>query len=506
MIDDAQLLRRYVETKSQAAFAELVQRHINLVYSVALRQVSGDTHLAEDVVQHVFSALARKARTLVDRPTLGGWLYRSVHYAASDVVRGERRRRTREEKVEMETLATTGDSSEDAAWEKARPLIDAAIAELDERDRDAVSLRFFENRSFVDVGFRLNLSENAARMRVERALDKLHAALSKRGVTSTSAALGLALANQAMATVPAGLAGSVAGAAAAGAVGTAALWSILATSKVVASLSLGGAVAASGVAIVQYVGKLEAERELNAAHQQTVARQSELRDAAARLAAAERRAADAERDSGELLKAVDELRREKQSSATAQTVTTRGTPTGAGVMDERLIKERAYQQELAKRRAQEAMARAKIDSEAATEPNPELRYEKMIQAARNYARDADFRAGISIYNQAMQMKPPSVPVTDDVKRLQSILNEQNKPVEVSLLSDGLTDVSLMGPYGVRLPSPLQTEKVRLMPGNYEVTGRRKGFQDVVVPVEVRAGVPAPVISVACSTPAAPKSQ
>jgi flagellar biosynthesis GTPase FlhF len=285
--------------------------------------------------------------------------------------------------------------------------------------------------------------------------------------------------------------------------GTAGLWAIIATSKVVAGLTLGGAVAVTGVAVVQYAGKKEAERELSIARQQVSAGQSDLRATTTRLAQAERRAADAERDSGELLKAVDELRREKQPNRTAAT---EAPPSRAGVIDERLLKERAYQQELAKRRAQRATARAKIDSEAAAEPDPELRYEKLIQAARNYARDADFMAGISVYNLAMQMKPPAVPITDSVKQLQSMLHEQNQPVEVSLLSDGLTDVSIMGPFGVRPPAPLQMAMVKLMPGNYEVTGRRKGFQDVVIPVEIRAGVPVPVVTVACSNPEAAKSQ
>src|SRR3954470_3940049 len=94
---DADLLRDYARSRSDAAFAELVRRHLNLVYSVALRQVGGDTHLAEDVTQLVFTALARKAVSLADRPALSGWLFRSTHFAASDVVRSERRRRAREQ-------------------------------------------------------------------------------------------------------------------------------------------------------------------------------------------------------------------------------------------------------------------------------------------------------------------------------------------------------------------------------------------------------------------------
>src|SRR5579871_3098726 len=83
-VADSELLRRYADERSEVAFAELVRRHLDLVYSVALRQVAGDVHLAEDVAQQVFAALARKAGTLVGRPALSGWLYRSAHFTASD--------------------------------------------------------------------------------------------------------------------------------------------------------------------------------------------------------------------------------------------------------------------------------------------------------------------------------------------------------------------------------------------------------------------------------------
>ena len=95
MIEDSELLRRYAEDRSEAAFAELVKRRVGLVYSVAVRQCGGDAHLAEDVTQRVFSDLARKAAELAARPVLSGWLYRSAQFAASDVVRSERRRRCR---------------------------------------------------------------------------------------------------------------------------------------------------------------------------------------------------------------------------------------------------------------------------------------------------------------------------------------------------------------------------------------------------------------------------
>jgi RNA polymerase sigma factor (sigma-70 family) len=216
MTDDAQLLRRYVEGKSEAAFAELVRCHLGLVYGVALRQTGGDTALAEDVAQQVFTDLARKARSLSDRAVLGGWLYRSTQFAASNVVRVERRRRAREEEAQR-MHEQNQDPATTAEWEKLRPVLDAAVGELGERDRDAVVLRFFEGRAFAEIGAALRLSEDAARMRVERALEKLRVLLARRGVTSTGAALGLALAGQPGLAAPVGLAAAVTSTALAGA-------------------------------------------------------------------------------------------------------------------------------------------------------------------------------------------------------------------------------------------------------------------------------------------------
>jgi RNA polymerase sigma factor (sigma-70 family) len=208
MIEDHELLRRYAEKGANEAFAELVRRRIGLVYSVALRQTHGDRHLAEDVTQQVFSDLARKAAKVSKQSVLLGWLYRSTQFAAAHAVRTEIRRRQREQQSEAMNLHPDNPAPP-AEWEHLRPLLDEALNELDSRDRDAVLLRFFDHRPFAEIGSRLNLSENAARMRVERALDKLHALLARRGVTSTSAAVGVLLAGQAGATLPAGLAATV---------------------------------------------------------------------------------------------------------------------------------------------------------------------------------------------------------------------------------------------------------------------------------------------------------
>ena len=206
---DAELLQRYVENRDEGAFAELVRQHLGLVYAAALRRTGGRAHLAEEVAQKVFTDLARKAPSLRHHPALSGWLYRSTRYAAIDAIRAEQRRQKLKE-----TLATMSEDdpveNSEAEWERLRPVLDEAMDELKEGDREAMVLRYFEALSFSEVGERLKLSENAARMRTERALEKLRSQLARRGVTSTAAAVGMLLANRAVAAAPEGLAGNVA--------------------------------------------------------------------------------------------------------------------------------------------------------------------------------------------------------------------------------------------------------------------------------------------------------
>jgi RNA polymerase sigma factor (sigma-70 family) len=208
MTPDYELLRRYAKSRSEEAFAELVRRHVNLVYSAALRQLGNDAHLAKDVAQTVFTDLARKAGPLVrggdasSPNSLTGWLYTSTHFAAAKIARTENRRRGREENFMREPVAET---VPDADWEKIRSALDEAMHELKEPDREAILFRYFENQPFVQVGAKLGLNENAARMRVERALEKLRAIFAKRGITTVAAALASVISANAVQTAPVGL-------------------------------------------------------------------------------------------------------------------------------------------------------------------------------------------------------------------------------------------------------------------------------------------------------------
>src|SRR5438128_1105636 len=184
MTPDCELLRRYAESRSEDAFAELVRRHLDLVYSAALRQVNRDAALAQDVTQTVFTDLARKANSLSRRPVLTGWLYTSAHFAAAKAVRAERRRRAHEQEAQtMRELLH--DPAPDLEWSKLRPMLDEAMHQLKEADREAILLRYFEQRPLGEIGARLGVSENTARMRVDRALEKLRSVLSRRGVALT---------------------------------------------------------------------------------------------------------------------------------------------------------------------------------------------------------------------------------------------------------------------------------------------------------------------------------
>jgi RNA polymerase sigma factor (sigma-70 family) len=208
MTTDGELLQRYEEIRSEDAFAELLRRHLDLVYSAALRQVNGDTHLAQDVVQKVFTDLARKAASLSHRSALTGWLYMSTHFAAAKAVRSERRRHAREQEAHtMRELLH--ESPPNVEWDKLRPILDSAMLDLKEPDRDAILLRFFENRPLADIGSKLGLSEDAARKKVDRAVEKLRTLLARRGITTAAVALGSVLSANAVHVAPAGLAATL---------------------------------------------------------------------------------------------------------------------------------------------------------------------------------------------------------------------------------------------------------------------------------------------------------
>jgi RNA polymerase sigma factor (sigma-70 family) len=203
---DSQLLRAYAEHRSELAFAELVRRHVDFVYSAALRMVC-DSHLAEDVTQGAFIALAKNAAQLTDRPVLSGWLHRTAQNIAAQTVRTDVRRRAREqEAVVMNELLST---ERDESWEHLAPHLDAALGELSEPDRDAVLLRYFEKKSAQEMAERLGISDEAAQKRVSRAVERLREFFAKRGVTVGASGLAVAISANAVQAAPVGLAATI---------------------------------------------------------------------------------------------------------------------------------------------------------------------------------------------------------------------------------------------------------------------------------------------------------
>jgi RNA polymerase sigma factor (sigma-70 family) len=199
-MDDWSLLRQYVERRSEAAFETLMRRHLDMVYSAAWRQ-TGDASLAEEVAQAAFVLLARKAPHLRRGVMVAGWLYRTACLTARRALRDQTRRRIKEREAAEMKLS----DSNDEVWTRLKPHLDAALADLGEADRTAIVLRFLEQRDFRDVAAALSISEDAAKKRVTRALEKLRLVFTRQGVTLGLSAIAAVLSARALEAAPAGL-------------------------------------------------------------------------------------------------------------------------------------------------------------------------------------------------------------------------------------------------------------------------------------------------------------
>jgi RNA polymerase sigma factor (sigma-70 family) len=255
---DQQLLRDYAGNHSESAFAELVRRHIDLVYSAARRMVC-DSHQAEDVTQGVFMALAQNARQLTDHPVLSGWLHRTTQNLAANSVRTDVRRRAREqEAAAMNELLSAGS---EASWEHIAPHLDAALSELSEPDRDAVVLRYFERKSAREMAQTLGISDDAAQKRVNRAVERLRGSFAKRGVTVGASGLVVVVSANAVQAAPAGLAATISTAAALAGTTLATTATATATAtKAIAMTALQKTLVTATVAVLATVGIYEARQ------------------------------------------------------------------------------------------------------------------------------------------------------------------------------------------------------------------------------------------------------
>ena len=304
-----------------------------------------------------------------------------------------------------------------------------------------------------------------------------------------------------------------------------------------------GAVATASLtfAIIGLQARWQAERDRDGARRNRDELHAEMVRWQHKGGEAERRAKAAESDTMELLSAVKSLRAQplpllSPASATARAVATpsssraspetideravrtqRGEaarsdePTAAAqaraaqgaVLDDaeqaRLSQERAYQQQLAKKRHAEAMERAKFD-EAMRDVDPAGKFNALLQRARDQTARMEFSAAIRTLNEAMSMKPAEVALTPEVREFQARLQAQNRPIEVVLMSDGETYVSITN---ARAPAQFTHSMVKLLPGDYEVVGRRRGYRDASLLLQVRTDAPAPVVTVACTQPLGP---
>jgi RNA polymerase sigma factor (sigma-70 family) len=290
---DLELLRQFTRDHSQEAFTTLVQRQVNLVYSTALRQVRSP-QLAEDIAQSVFADLARDAEKLKPDTILTAWLYAVTRRTAIDVIRKESRRQLREQiAVEMNHMNTTANE-----WTQIEPLLDDAMAALDETDRSAILLRYFENKTLREVGEALGTNDDAAQKRVSRAVEQLRDFFAKQKITVGAGGLIAVISSNAVQAAPAGLAATISAAASgiAATVGLTMIHKILITGF--AAVAIGG-----GIYLFHLQKQIAVLQEQQILLRQQIAQMSQERDDATnQLAAAQRRNEQRQNNQDELLR------------------------------------------------------------------------------------------------------------------------------------------------------------------------------------------------------------
>src|SRR5882762_2053913 len=257
---DLELLKQYARDGVESAFAEIVRHHVNLVYSTTLQQVRSP-QLAEEVAQSVFTDLARNAQELAPDTILAAWLYQVTRRTAIDVVRRESRRQLREQiATEMNAMNATAED-----WTHIEPLLDEAMEALDETDRTAVLLRYFENKSLHEVGATLGTSDDAAQKRVSRAVERLREFFSKGGVAAGASGLVAVISANAVQAAPAGLALTISTASTIGATSAVAATTATVT-KVIAMTTLQKSLIATAIVVAAGAGIYQAQQTSQLRH------------------------------------------------------------------------------------------------------------------------------------------------------------------------------------------------------------------------------------------------
>jgi RNA polymerase sigma factor (sigma-70 family) len=285
---DADLLEQYARENSGAAFTMLVERHIGLVHSVALRHTANSQH-AQDITQAVFIILARKA-PLHRKTVLPGWLYHTARLTAANFQRAETSRIRREQEAFMQS--TIQETAPDALWAELSPLLDEAMSRLGTPDRDALVLRYFQNKSLSEVGASMGLEERTAQKRVTRALEKLRKIFAQNGVTLSGAAIASAVSANSVQAAPVGLAAIISTAALSGTTLTTA--ALIAATKAIAMTILQKALVTAAFVVTVGAGIYEAHQnsQLRGQNQTLQQQQASLADQLAQLQRERNGAAD----------------------------------------------------------------------------------------------------------------------------------------------------------------------------------------------------------------------
>jgi uncharacterized protein (TIGR03435 family) len=299
---DQELLAVFVKNGSESAFSALVAKYVNLVYSTALRHTNNPHH-AEEITQAVFILLARKAGSISSKAVLSGWLYQAARLTAANYRRDNQRRQQREQKALMESALNV---PADEPWKLIAPVLDEAMNALGITDRDAVLLRFFENKPLAEVGAALGVSEAAAEKRVSRALERLHAMLSKQGVALGATTMAGAITANAVQAAPGALAGTITAAALTATSLTSATVAMTTLQKIGATAVLAATVGGGIYAAKQASDAHKEVRQLQAQQAPLVEQirrlQSSLTDATNRIAEAENSELKSGKDKEEVLR------------------------------------------------------------------------------------------------------------------------------------------------------------------------------------------------------------
>ena len=390
-LTDQQLLCDYAEHRSEAAFSELVRRHIDLVHSAAQRMVY-NADLAKDVTQNTFITLAQSARHLKDRPVLSGWLHRTARNLATKVVRTDVRRRAREqEAAAMNELLS---AEPDASWEQIAPHLDAALDELTDADRDAVLLRYFERRSARAMAQTLGISDDAAQKRVSRAVERLREFFAKRGVTVGAGGLVVVISANAVQAVPVGLATTIASAGAL--TGTTLAATATVTTKAIAMTTLQKTLVAATVAVLAGTGIYEARQTARLR-----AENADLREQTRQLSQLDQLRADNQRLAEQLKTELARPGVERE-----EILRLRGQVTALRQAESENVRLKTERDALAKRMEEES---AKLPE---NDPGFQLRRDKMIYlgnwglALKVYARTNNGRLPTSLAEAAPSMPNP----------------------------------------------------------------------------------------------------